>query len=91
MCREIDSHQFTLLVQALDVTPADIRLGNWRLSNLHTVAKGTKERVLHLGLLLLIQLTIAHKRIKKHLAFGIGCKEVFTTDTKAIETTTKRQ
>ena len=43
MGREIDTHEFALLIQSLDVAPAYPRLRDRRLGNLYPVAKGSEE------------------------------------------------
>ena len=91
MCREIDSHEVALLVQSFDVTPAFIGLWHRGNSNLHAVAKGPEERILHLSHLLLIELTIAHEDIQELFTLGIDGEIVLTTDAEAVETTAQRQ
>ena len=87
---EVDAHQLALLVQSLDVAPAVIGLGDGWCLNLYLV-ESAEERILCLHLLLLIGLPVAHDGLDEGLALGILCKEVFATDTEAVESATQRQ
>ena len=91
MSGEIDAHEVALLVQALNVAPADIGLGNRRRGYLNTIVETAEERVLHLLLLLLIELTIAHQRVEEHLALGVLGKKLLTANAERVEATTQCQ
>ena len=91
MSRNIDAHEVALLIQALDVAPALIGLGDGRCGYLNAVVETAEERVLGLLLLLLIELAVAHQRIEEDLALGISSEELLTTNTEGVETTAKSQ
>ena len=90
MCREIDTHEFTLLVQPFDIAPADVVLRNGRCGDLYIV-EGAEERVLGLCLLRLIQLSVAHQRIQERLALVVHGEIALTRNTEAVEATAQGQ
>ena len=91
MGREIDTHKVAFLIQAFDVTPTFIILRHRRLGNLHPIAKGTEERVLHLSFLLLIGLSVTHQCIQELFALGVSGEVILPPYAKAVEATAQCQ
>ena len=77
MGREIDTHEITFFIKAFDVTPR-FSLDYCRCRYLYCIII-TEEGVLLLHHLRLIELTITHQLVDKHLSLGILREIIFTT------------
>ena len=89
MSRKIDTYQFALFIESLDVAPSLFALRNSRTLNFNII-EGAEQRVESLLFLSLIVLTVTHHDIDKAVTLGILGKEILTTDAKAIKASTQR-
>ena len=76
MGREIDANQFALLVQPLNVAP-QFALRYRRCGYFYFVF-ASKERILHLLLLCLVELSVTHECVEERLTLIVLGEEIFT-------------
>ena len=84
MRRKVNPHQVALLVQAFNATPT-LRLWHGRSAHFHSIA-GTEQRIFHLLLLHLEQLSIASKVIYKGSSLAICPEIAFARNAQAVKT-----